>query len=226
MSPRRYRMAARAEAVGQTRRQIVSAAMAVHAERGVLATSWQDIAERAGVSIATVYRHFPTLAELIPACSRSVFDVIQPPSVDEARATFASLASAGERFDRLVRESCHCYAAGEGWLHAAQRERDFVPELHAALEIIEGSLLVLVSAAAGRRLSKADHTALFVLCNFPFWKALVDAGQSQPVACETVVRLVQSEVRRMELDRDGTPAQEPGQKPGQKPVPRPARKER
>jgi hypothetical protein len=53
-----------------------------------------------------------------------------------------------------VRASCHCYAAGEGWLYAAQRERDFVPELPAALEVIKDTLRVLVVALDWR-----DHGA-------------------------------------------------------------------
>ncbi|MCU1365599.1 MAG: hypothetical protein JWN39_1238, partial [Ilumatobacteraceae bacterium] len=71
-------MGARAEAVGKSRAAIVAAARELHAERGLVATSWDDIAERAGVSTATVYRHFPSLAELVPACAQTVFALIQP----------------------------------------------------------------------------------------------------------------------------------------------------
>ncbi|HEX2850941.1 MAG TPA: TetR/AcrR family transcriptional regulator [Acidimicrobiales bacterium] len=193
-------MTARAAAVAETREGIVAAARAAHAERGVLATSWDDIAARAGVSTATVYRHFPSLRELIPACARSVFDVIQPPTVEEASATFAVLDRATDRLERLVRDSCHCYAEGRDWLHAAHRERDFVPELSDALDVIEGTLAVLVTAAAGRRLPKLDHRTLFVLCDFPFWWSLHNAGLSPRAVEETVVRLVHTEAARVGLD--------------------------
>lgn len=166
----------------------------------MLATNWEDIAERAGVSTATVYRHFPSLSELIPACARSVFDVIQPPSIEEASATFSSLGRAADRLERLVRDSCHCYSQGEGWLHAAQRESDLVPELSAALAVIEGTLHVLVDAAAGRRLGKADHAVLFVLSDFPFWKSLIDAGLTRRTTVDTIVRLVCAETARIGLD--------------------------
>lgn len=176
--------------------------MALHAEQGVLRTSWEDVADRAGVSVVTVYRHFPTLAELVPACARSVFDLIQPLTVEEAAAQFGLLEGAGARFEHLVRESCRCYAKGEGWLHAAYRERDFVPELASALEVIESSLRALVEAAAGRRLGRVDRAVLFSLCNFPFWKSLVDEGIARRRIEDVIVGLVHAELARMALGPD------------------------
>lgn len=203
MSPRRYRMGARADAVARTRETIVAAARDLHAERGLAATSWEDLAERAGVSTATVYRHFPSTAELVPACARTVFDVIQPPTLEEASVTFGALDQAGERFEHLVRNSCHCYAAGAGWLHAAHRERDFSGEMDAALRVIEDTLRVLVTAAAGRRLSKADHAVLFVLCDFPMWWSLTATGLSARAVEDALVRVARAEVDRIGLDAAG-----------------------
>jgi AcrR family transcriptional regulator len=195
MAPRRYRMGARADAVAQTRTRIVESAKALHAERGVQATNWEEIAAAAGVSPATVYRHFPSLAELVPACARSVFDLIQPPTVAEARPQFAALATPEDRLEHLVRTSAHCYRQGQGWLHAAHRERDFVPELDAALRIIEDTLGILVEAAVGGRLQEPGRSSLFVLCDFPFWKDLVGRGLSPRRAEETIVRLVHAELQ-------------------------------
>jgi AcrR family transcriptional regulator len=195
MAPRRYRMGARADAVAHTRTRIVEAAKGLHAERGVQATNWEEIAEAAEVSPATVYRHFPSLAELVPACARSVFDLIQPPTVAEARPQFAALPTPEERLEHLVRTSAHCYRKGDDWLHAAHRERDFVPELDGALRIIEDTLAILIEAAAGGRLREPAQSSLFVLCDFPFWKDLVDRGLSPRRAEETVVRLVRAELQ-------------------------------
>jgi hypothetical protein len=140
------------------------------------------------------------LAELIPACARSVFDVIQPPTVEQASGTFKALKRATDRLEHLVRASCRCYEPGEGWLHAAHRERDFIPELSAALEVIETTLGVLVTAAAIHPLSKSDHAALSVLCDFPLWKSLIDAGLPREQAEEAMVRLVRAEAARIGLD--------------------------
>lgn len=196
MSPRKYTMGARAAAVEETRTRIVGAAMALHAEQGVLATSWEEIAASAGVAATTVYRHFPGLDELVPACARTVFDLITPPTLEQASVQFAAMDSAVDRFEHLARESAHCYRRGEGWLHAAYRERDFSPALRSALEVIEGTLRVLVEAAAGRRLAAEDADVLFVLCNFPLWKQLVDAGLAYPAAERALIELVRDAVSR------------------------------
>jgi AcrR family transcriptional regulator len=201
VSPRRYRKGARADAVARTRRSIVEAARTLHSERGLAATGWDDIATQAGVSTATVYRHFSSLAELIPACFRTVFDIIKPPTVEEAAAIFAGLDTAGDRFEQLVRYSCHCYEAGADWLHAAHRERDFVPELDHALLVIEDGVRVAVTAAAGRRLTRNDHRILFVLCGFPTWWSLTAAGLTSAAVLDLLVRLVRNEVDRIGLDR-------------------------
>jgi AcrR family transcriptional regulator len=202
MSPRQYQMGARAEAVAKTRAAIVAAARQLHAERGLVATSWDDIAERAGVSTATVYRHFPSLAELVPACAQTVFDLIQPLTPEQAAGVFASFERAADRFEHVARSSAHCYQAGADWLHAAHRERDFLPELEGAMGVIEDSLRQLVTAAAGRRLTKADHAQLFVLCDFPLWWSLNTSGLSDRATEEAMVRLVHAEVERIGLDAE------------------------
>jgi AcrR family transcriptional regulator len=68
LGPRSYRMNRRRADVEETRRRITEATLALHAEKGIFGTSWRDIARRADVSVATVYKHFPTLEELVPAC--------------------------------------------------------------------------------------------------------------------------------------------------------------
>ena len=200
MVPRQYTMGARAEAAAKTRAAIVLAARQLHAARGLVATSWDDIADRAGVSKATVYRHFPSLAELVPACAQTVFDLIQPLTPEQAASTFASLDRAADRFEHIARSSAHCYQAGADWLRAAHRERDFVPELEMAMGVIEDSLRQLVTTAAGRRLTKTDHALLFVLCDFPLWWSLSSAGLSDRATEEAMARLVHAEVERIGLD--------------------------
>ena len=66
MAPRKYTMDKRKAAVEETRQRILEATLALHSEKGIFGTSWQDIAHRADVSVGTVYKHFPSLDELVP----------------------------------------------------------------------------------------------------------------------------------------------------------------
>ena len=190
MAPRRYDMGARADAVAETKARIIAAAMELHAKRGVQATRWEEIAEQAGVSVATMYRHFPSLKELVPACARTVFDLIAPLTVDQAMAKYAKLDDTSERLSFLVRANVHCYGRGEGWLHAAYRERDFIPELDSALRIIQDSGRALIEAAAQRRLGKVEEATLFTLLDFPFYKSLRSAGLDARGVEKVLTRLV------------------------------------
>ena len=77
-------MSKRAAAVAQTKRRIVDATRELHTERGIAATSWDDIAARAGVGVGTVYRHFPTLDELVPACGAISMQIVALPDPMDA----------------------------------------------------------------------------------------------------------------------------------------------
>src|SRR5215471_19726118 len=68
-NPRPYRMRRRAEQVDQTRQRIVAATVQLHGTLGPAATTIAAIAEAAGVTRLTVYRHFPDDAALFGACS-------------------------------------------------------------------------------------------------------------------------------------------------------------
>jgi AcrR family transcriptional regulator len=201
MTPRKYDMDARAAGTEATRASIIEAAMRLHASRGMRRTTWPAIAHEADLSPATVYRHFPTASDLVPACARMVFDLVRPPTPAEAAVQFATMDDAADRFAHLAAESAHCYERGEGWLHAAHRERDFDPDVEAALTLFQDSLRVLVDAAAGRRPSPVVRAELFTLCDFPFWKSLVDAGLTHRAAERALVGLVRAEASRLGLSR-------------------------
>jgi len=191
--PRRYQMATRERAVQDTRQRIIDAAISLHAQRGVIATNWEEIAERASVSTATVYRHFPSLGELVPACARTAFEAgARLPSPAQAAAAFAGLTRPAPRIERLIRESCRCYELGAGWLAAARRDAKSVPALDRAVRLQDRVLGVLIQAALGDAFVDAQTMSVIkALIDFPFWKALTDAG----VAAEKVPRVINDLVR-------------------------------
>ena len=67
--PRKYELRRRAERQEETRQRIVEATVALHETLGAARTTISDIAARAGVERATVYRHFPDERALLTACS-------------------------------------------------------------------------------------------------------------------------------------------------------------
>ena len=98
MSPRRYRLERRAETAGETRRRLVEATFALHVEQGIAATTMSHIAERAGVSVGTVYHHFPTYQDAVAACAQHVDESLPLPAAD----IFAGLTSMDARVRRLA----------------------------------------------------------------------------------------------------------------------------
>lgn len=72
MSPRRYNAKVRQSQVSERRQRVAAATAELHAEKGVIATGYADIARRAGVSLSTVHSDFPTQAELMSACTGHV----------------------------------------------------------------------------------------------------------------------------------------------------------
>jgi AcrR family transcriptional regulator len=186
-------MGEREQAIGLTRTRIVDAAKKLHAERGLLATGWDDIAREAGVSSVTVYRHFRSLHELIPACALSYIDEIGPMTIEEATAAFADLRGPRAKLQRLVISNCDCYERGEGWMNAATREAELIPELGAVVAAQQLTLERLVRVA----LEEPDPAEPVVatlrsIIDFPFWKALRNAGQSAPEAKTTILGLVEA----------------------------------
>src|ERR1700682_702849 len=155
MVSRQYRMAGRAIKFHKTRDQIVRAAVRLHGENGVRETSWEAIGKSAGVSTATVYRHFPSLEALIPACAQAAFAAgAQLPTTAELTGLFSGLASISERLERVITESCRCYQRGEAWLDASRREAANVPALANAVRTQERALDALITGAVGYRAAR------------------------------------------------------------------------
>src|SRR5437773_10794557 len=71
-TPRRVKRAGSRLPSGDRRSQILAAALEVFAERGFHGTRTRELAERAGVSEALLFRHFPTKDALIRAILESL----------------------------------------------------------------------------------------------------------------------------------------------------------
>ena len=172
MAGRKYQLRKRAEGLDATRERIVEATAALHYEQGVAATSYIQIAERAGVGPATVYRHFPTLGSLVSACGAHVNEAMQPPLPENAKTVFAGLGTRQQRLERLVAELDAFYDRGAAWLGIAARDRDRVPELDGFLRQVEAGVEALVREAVGAGSSEAMIRLMTALADVSVWQSL------------------------------------------------------
>ena len=113
----------RQSSVAETRRRIVEATLELHGRNGIFGTSWQDIARSADVSLGTVYKHFPSLDELVPACGDLLMTRIKPPHPDQAVTIVGDASNMRERLRRVAHELFAFYERGGTNLESDLRER-------------------------------------------------------------------------------------------------------
>jgi len=193
MSPRKYEMSRRGAAMEQTRARIVAATVAAHRELGIGATSWDEIARRAGVGVGTVYRHFPALDQLLPACGEVVARTLALPA---ASHLFAGASSARERIERLVAGVFGAYERGAPFIDNIRRERGQLPQLEDYHQQIEDTLDALVGEAL-RPLAPSPVASDIVraLIDLPTWRAFTDRGFTTEQAIEIVSGLIECSLR-------------------------------
>ena len=197
--PRRYRMKTRSTAVGETKERIIRAAKELHATQGMQGTSYVEIADKAGVAMATVYRHFPSLADLIPTCASSII-VFQPLNPDSIAVMFQGQVQPLPRLEWVIRGTCECYERDGGWLQAARREGDLIPSLSEIVEEQQKSLRTVVRVALdGTGVTERHVQVLAALMDFPLWKSLRDMGLTPSEATDQVLELARDYLEKENL---------------------------
>jgi AcrR family transcriptional regulator len=186
VTPRKYTMDKRRAAVEATRRRILEATLALHAEKGIFGTSWQDIARRADVSVGTVYKHFPSIEELVPACGELMYAITRPPSLDDAPEIFAGAGSLEERLERLVSELFDFYERGAPYIETDFQERRLpaVAEWEAYMRATITGLVreALVPAGPDERAVQA----VSALLDFSTFKSFLDREIQKDQAAKTM----------------------------------------
>ncbi|MEQ1942529.1 TetR/AcrR family transcriptional regulator [Mesorhizobium sp. VNQ89] len=176
MSPRQYVMNKREASVARTRQRIVEATLELHGRKGIFGTSWQDIAAAADVSIGTVYKHFPSLDELVPACGELLMERIFPPSPEDLPAILGDALDPRERLRRVVRELFSFFERGGKYLESDPRERELE-----SMRDFEDQLRSMVSLFVGEALrtmepSEADLAVVSALADLPSFQAMAIRG--------------------------------------------------
>ena len=116
-------MQRRAEQMDETRQRIVDAAVHLHGTIGPAATTIAGIAEAAGVTRLTVYRHFSDDAALFEACSSDWLARQSPP--DPAR--WAGIADPQKRLRTGLGDIYRFYRAGANMLFHINRDIETIP---------------------------------------------------------------------------------------------------
>ena len=99
---RAYDSSRRAEQARQTRRRILDAAVRMH-RQGI--TEYEPLADAAGVSAATVRKHFPNKETIFQGCTQHFFESFEPPALEAA----AALSDPRERVARVASEMCRAH---------------------------------------------------------------------------------------------------------------------
>lgn len=181
----------------ETRRRIVDATLELHAERGISATRWDDIAARAGVGVGTVYRHFPSLDELVPACGQAVMERLRLPDPAAAEDLFAGADDAPERMERLVAEVFALYERGAPLLRTTLRESGVHPQVAHDAAAIDALLGALVDAAlAPLSTGSVERQVVRAMVDLDTWTAFRANGLDDREAVEEVVAILGTRLGR------------------------------
>jgi AcrR family transcriptional regulator len=185
-------MTRRAATAGQTRARIVAATVAAHRELGISATSWDEIARRAGVGVGTVYRHFPSIDQLLPACGEVVVRALGLPAAEEVPGLFAGVSSTRGRIGRLVAEVFGIYDRGAPFIDNIRRERGQLPQLEDFHQQIEETLDTLTrEALQPLRPSRRTSEVVRVLIDLSTWHAFTQRGFTPEQTIKAVCSLIE-----------------------------------
>lgn len=172
---RPYTMRARQQSVEQTHLQIIQATMALHERVGPAATTVSAIAQEAGVTRLTVYRHFPDDAALVIACSGHWRALHPRPDASE----WSSIDDPVERLRRALTETYAWAKPAAPMMTKIYRDLDAMPAFVAEFLAADQQSRVAILAKgfrargrAARRLNAALHHAVAL----PTWESLCVAG--------------------------------------------------
>lgn len=170
--PRNYRLGQRATSMAATRERILQAAVELYTERGISATTMQQVARRADVAPGTVLNHFPSRDELDDAMVERAMAEMPAPEL----AIFDGLDTLGRRIQRLSRETGVFLERAAPWYRMWLREPMLSGSWVAAGAEAGARWEALFRAALGPLAEDADSMAILRAMMEPTFFDAVRAG--------------------------------------------------
>jgi AcrR family transcriptional regulator len=188
---RKYELKKRAEEMAKTHLRITEAAIELHGTVGPARTTLSAVAKRAGVERRTLYRHFPTEAELFAACSSHYMAANPWPDLDSWRA----VRDPHERLQRALDELYAYYERTEPMYSNVLRDAELVDFARDAVAPLQAYLDEAAEAlTAGWPTRGRKHQlltrALRHAVAFPTWRSLTTNGIERRDATTLVTALV------------------------------------
>jgi AcrR family transcriptional regulator len=138
--------------------------------------------------VGTVYRHFPSLDELVPACGEITLEVLALP---DPGSRFEGLDTPSERLERLVAEAFAIYERGAPQLRAIRNEPDAHPAVAEAGEAVEAALTGLVATALGPlEATAAERAVVRAMVDLGTWQAFRDQGLGPEESVDAASRML------------------------------------
>jgi AcrR family transcriptional regulator len=185
-------MSKRNESVAETRQRIIDAAVDLHGSVGPAQTTVAAIAERAGVTRLTVYRHFPDVDSMFAACSAHWMSQQVPPRPDE----WARITDPYERLRAALTDLYRYYRDARQMLVLVNRDAEHVPEAVRSARLAgEARQRDVVLSAFKLRGAKGARVEAVVghAMSFGTWHSLCAEQQlSQQDAIAAMVMLVEA----------------------------------
>jgi AcrR family transcriptional regulator len=193
---RPYRMRRRAEQVDETRQRITEAAVRLHTTVGPTHTSIAAVAEEAGVTRLTVYRHFADLDALFEACTAHWY--ARNPRPDAT--AWSRIADPEERARRAFGDLYRWFRAHADELYPIYRDAAAMPlsaqrAMQAGSQMLADALIVEptgddTGADGPERLLRAVARHLV---DFLTWRSLaIQRGLDDREVVDVAVRLLTS----------------------------------
>jgi AcrR family transcriptional regulator len=186
---RPYELRARAVGMDRTRQRITAAAIDLHGSIGPAATTMTAVAEKAGVTRATLYRHFANEEALFTACSADWLAANPRPDLDR----WAGIDDPVERLKTALEELYAYNRATEAMRANLLRDIDTLPA-RVATGIASFPIAMRNVLAVGWPPDGSDvrRAALGHAVAFETWRSLTREGLDGGQAARLMVGFVQS----------------------------------